>query len=135
MFPMDTELALSNNISNFSIDSGGRSQTGLVSAKENDKWKAEFLLSGLGFSEVDFTRSPQEFSGGTKFCINLAKMLIAEPDMLLLDEPTNYLDILRFAGFHAFYRNGTRVLLVTTTDPLWTKSVHTPWQFIDKNKK
>ena len=63
-------------------------------------------------------------------------MLIAEPDMLLLDEPTNYLDILSLPGFHAFTEMERRVSpRHSKLDPLWTKSVHTPWQFIDKNKK
>ena len=64
---------------------------------EDDKYniyKAEKILFGLGFSEEDFQKEPKSFSGGYQIRINLAKLLLTEPNMLLLDEPTNYLDIL-----------------------------------------
>ena len=51
------------------------------------------VLSGLGFSEDDFQRETDEFSGGWQMRIALAKVLLEGPDVLLLDEPTNYLDI------------------------------------------
>ncbi|HQB62413.1 MAG TPA: ATP-binding cassette domain-containing protein, partial [Spirochaetota bacterium] len=58
--------------------------------KESDKenvWKCEKVLSGLGFSQSDMGRNPTEFSGGYQVRINLAKLLLSEPDLLLLDEP------------------------------------------------
>jgi ATP-binding cassette, subfamily F, member 3 len=61
--------------------------------EEGMVYKAEKILSGLGFSEADFERSPSVFSGGYQLRIHLAKVLIEEPDLLLLDEPTNYLDV------------------------------------------
>lgn len=51
------------------------------------------VLCGLGFSQNDFTRGTEEFSGGWQMRIALAKVLLEKPDILLLDEPTNYLDI------------------------------------------
>jgi ATP-binding cassette subfamily F protein 3 len=51
------------------------------------------ILAGLGFSDGDMVRSPHDFSGGFQVRLNLAKVLVSEPDLLLLDEPTNYLDI------------------------------------------
>jgi len=57
------------------------------------EWKVEKVLSGLGFREEDFSRSPSEFSGGFQMRIALAKVLVSEPDMLLLDEPTNDIDV------------------------------------------
>ncbi|MEM9888171.1 MAG: ABC-F family ATP-binding cassette domain-containing protein [Bacteroidota bacterium] len=54
---------------------------------------AERVLKGLGFQQTDFTRKTDEFSGGWQMRIELAKMLLQQPDYLLLDEPTNHLDI------------------------------------------
>jgi ATP-binding cassette, subfamily F, member 3 len=55
--------------------------------------KAEQLLSGLGFSTDDFSKTVAEFSGGWRIRLNLAQALIQPSDLLLLDEPTNHLDL------------------------------------------
>lgn len=55
--------------------------------------EAERVLKGLGFKDSDFDRQTTEFSGGWQMRIELAKMLLAQPDYLMLDEPTNHLDI------------------------------------------
>lgn len=51
------------------------------------------IAYSLGFTEGDFTKSANEFSGGQKTRINLAKALVRRPDFLFLDEPTNHLDM------------------------------------------
>ncbi len=51
------------------------------------------ILTGIGFTETDFNRDTNEFSGGRQMRIALAKVLLEQPDALLLDEPTNYLDL------------------------------------------
>jgi len=79
---------------------------GLPAGEKEDTWKVKKILSGLGFSEVDFDRSPAEFSGGYRTRIALARLLVSRPDLLLLDEPTNFLDILSIrwlAGFLSFW--------------------------------
>ena len=53
----------------------------------------EKTLLGLGFERTDFDRQTSEFSGGWRMRIELAKMLLQNPDVLLLDEPTNHLDL------------------------------------------
>ena len=55
--------------------------------------QAEQALTGLGFRRADFTRPTTEFSGGWRMRIELAKILLRQPQVLLLDEPTNHLDI------------------------------------------
>ncbi|CAL28459.1 ABC-F family ATP-binding cassette domain-containing protein [Staphylococcus carnosus] len=55
--------------------------------------KIKTVLHGLDFSEDDFHRPVNDFSGGQKTRLSLAQMLLSEPDLLLLDEPTNHLDM------------------------------------------
>ena len=63
----------------------------LGAAKMNEK--IERTLAGLGFVPSDYTRQTNQFSGGWRMRIELAKILLKQPDLLLLDEPTNHLDI------------------------------------------
>ncbi|NCC53315.1 MAG: ABC transporter ATP-binding protein [Spartobacteria bacterium] len=55
--------------------------------------RAEAALSGLGFSEAAFLQPFSALSGGWQMRAEMARTLIANPDILLLDEPSNYLDL------------------------------------------
>jgi len=73
--------------------------------EEYETWKVEKILSGLGFTEEDMNRPPSEFSGGYQIRLNLAKILVSNPDMLLLDEPNNHLDIVAIRWLEKFLRS------------------------------
>jgi len=79
-------------------------------------WEAEKVLFGLGFNETDMAKNPKEFSGGWQIKLNLAKILISEPDILLLDEPTNYLDISSIRWLKRFLQNWSKELILITHD-------------------
>ncbi|OED38471.1 hypothetical protein AB834_00910 [PVC group bacterium (ex Bugula neritina AB1)] len=79
-------------------------------------WKVKKALSGLGFSEQDFERSPESFSHGYRMRIALVKLLISEPDLLLLDEPTNFLDIISIRWLKNFLKKWTGELFLISHD-------------------
>ncbi len=89
------------------------------------EWKVEKVLSGLGFSEKDFSRNPSEFSGGFQMRIALAKVLVSEPNMLLLDEPTNFLDIVSIRWLEKFLRSWKGEVIVISHDRDLVDSVTT----------
>lgn len=90
--------------------------TGLRPEERDLYWKAEKILSGLGFSKNDMQRHPEEFSGGFQVRLNLAKVILSEPDLLLLDEPTNYLDITSIRWVERFMIKWPRELMLITHD-------------------
>ncbi|MDP2894810.1 MAG: ATP-binding cassette domain-containing protein, partial [Sulfurimonas sp.] len=69
-----------------------------------DVYRVEKILFGLGFTQDDLEKDPLSFSGGYQIRINLAKLLVTEPNLLLLDEPTNYLDILSLRWLKTFLK-------------------------------
>ena len=89
---------------------------GLPPTEKDHHWKVEKILFGLGFSQDDFTRSPLVFSGGYQVRLNLAKILVSEPDLLLLDEPTNYLDITSIRWIEQFLLGWPHELMLITHD-------------------
>lgn len=81
---------------------------------ENYEASIERTLMGLGFERSDFDRPTKEFSGGWRMRIELAKILLRNPDVLLLDEPTNHLDIDSIQWLEQFLANsGSAVVLVS----------------------
>ncbi len=98
---------------------------GLPPEELGAEWKVEKILSGLGFTEADFSRNPSEFSGGFQMRIALAKVLVSEPNMLLLDEPTNFLDIVSIRWLEKFLRSWKGELIVISHDRDLVDSVTT----------
>ncbi len=89
---------------------------GLPPTEKDHHWKVEKILFGLGFSQADLSRAPQVFSGGYQVRLNLAKILVSEPDLLLLDEPTNYLDITSIRWIEQFLLSWPHELMLITHD-------------------
>lgn len=89
---------------------------GLPQTEKDHHWKVEKVLTGLGFSDADLQRRPEAFSGGFQVRLNLAKVLVSEPDLLLLDEPTNYLDITSIRWIERFLLTWPREVLLITHD-------------------
>ena len=77
---------------------------------------AEKVLGGLGFAATDMNRLTDEFSGGWKMRIELAKMLLRRPDLMLLDEPTNHLDIESILWLEDWLLNYPGMVIVISHD-------------------
>ena len=90
--------------------------TGLPDHERDHYWTAEKVLAGLGFTPADMDRDPAVFSGGFQVRLNLAKVLVSEPDLLILDEPTNYLDITSIRWISQFLTAWPREVLLVTHD-------------------
>lgn len=88
-------------------------------------WKGEKILHGLGFSDDDMLTDPNTFSGGYQVKVNLAKLLLLEPDLLLLDEPTNYLDIHSTKWLKRFLQEWPNELILITHDRGFMDSIIT----------
>lgn len=107
---------------------------GLRPDEEYDTWKAEKILSGLGFSEEDMQRAPSEFSGGYQIRLNLAKLLVSRPDMLMLDEPNNYLDIVAIRWLEEFLHEWEGEFILITHDRSFMDAVVTHTVAIHRTK-
>ena len=76
----------------------------------------ERTLGGLGFTRRDFDRPTAEFSGGWRMRIELAKLLLRQPDVLLLDEPTNHLDIESIQWLETFLATRANAVMLVSHD-------------------
>ena len=85
----------------------------------------EKTLLGLGFERTDFNRQTSEFSGGWRMRIELAKMLLQNPDVLLLDEPTNHLDIESIGWLEDFLVSNGKAVVVISHDRKFVDNITT----------
>lgn len=86
-------------------------------------------LTGLGFEEKDFQRPLEQFSGGERTRVLLAKLLLSSPDLLLLDEPTNHLDINAIEWLESFLRDWDGAALIVSHDRYFLdQAVNVIWE-------
>ncbi len=95
----------------------------LGAANRNEE--IEKILKGLGFERKDFERQTAEFSGGWRMRIELAKLLLQNPDVLLLDEPTNHLDIEAILWLEEFMETFQGSVILISHDKTFLDNVTT----------
>ncbi|MDX9774361.1 MAG: ABC-F family ATP-binding cassette domain-containing protein [Petrimonas sp.] len=95
----------------------------LMSGINDFEAETEKTLLGLGFNRSDFNRPTQEFSGGWRMRIELAKILLQSPDVLLLDEPTNHLDIESIQWLETFLISRTNAVMLVSHDKAFLDNV------------
>ena len=83
----------------------------------------EKVLLGLGFKAADFHRLTDEFSGGWRMRIELAKLLLQNNDLLLLDEPTNHLDMESIIWLENFLKDYNGAIVLVSHDKQFMTSV------------
>ena len=112
--------------------------------KSQDRWeelngyqlepKAKKILSGLGYSQEDFDRPANMFSGGWIMRAHLARLLVEEPDLLMLDEPTNHLDLNSLMWFQKYLQQYPGALLIISHDRSFMDGVVEKVYEIDEQK-
>jgi ATP-binding cassette, subfamily F, member 3 len=107
---------------------------GLPEEEPHSVYKAEAILFGLGFSRDDVGKAPRRLSGGFQIRINLAKLLLSEPNLLLLDEPTNYLDITSVRWVTRFLSDFKGELILVSHDRGFMDRVTTHTAVIHRQK-
>ena len=95
---------------------------------------AEMLLKGLGFNQNELDRPYNEFSGGWKMRVEIAKLLIQQPDVLLLDEPTNHLDIESIEWLEKYLKSYSGIILLISHDRQFLDNITNRTVEISKSK-
>lgn len=82
----------------------------------NTDVKIRMVLNGMGFSEAELSRRVSGFSGGEKTRLNIARLLLEEPNLLILDEPTNHLDFKTIMWLEDYLRSYRGAILIVSHD-------------------
>ncbi|MBE7066532.1 MAG: ABC-F type ribosomal protection protein [Ruminococcaceae bacterium] len=98
------------------------------------KYQVDTILHKLGFSDHDFTKSVNTFSGGQKTRIALGKLLLIKPDILLLDEPTNHLDVDTLYWLEDYLASFKSTIIVISHDRYFLDKVATKILDIENGK-
>ena len=137
LYEMEAELDRLNNLLATRTDYESDEYMSLIEevATKSEKFYAidmthfeedvEKTLLGLGFERSDFGRQTSEFSGGWRMRIELAKMLLRNPDVLLLDEPTNHLDIESIGWLEDFLVSNGKAVVVISHDRKFVDNITT----------
>ncbi len=96
-----------------------------IRGENNIDREVEVVLKGLGFRQEDLARNCEEFSGGWRMRIELAKILLARPDIFLLDEPTNHLDIESISWLESFLQSYPGAVVLVSHDRAFLDNVTT----------
>ena len=83
----------------------------------------EKVLLGLGFKAEDFSKITDEFSGGWRMRIELAKLLLQKNDLMLLDEPTNHLDMESIIWLESFLKDYPGAIVLVSHDKQFMTAV------------
>ena len=83
----------------------------------------EKVLLGLGFKAEDFGKITDEFSGGWRMRIELAKLLLQKNDLMLLDEPTNHLDMESIIWLESFLKDYPGAIVLVSHDKQFMTAV------------
>ena len=83
------------------------------------KKEYEVALKKFGFTEIDKSKTMDQFSGGQRTKVAFLKLLLSKPDILLLDEPTNHLDITAIEWLENYLKNYTKSVVIVSHDRMF----------------
>merc|ERR1712002_287953 len=96
--------------------------------------KARRILAGLGFDKAMQDRATNQFSGGWRMRVSLARALFIEPTLLMLDEPTNHLDLNAVIWLDNYLQTYKKTLLIVSHDQSFLDNVCTDIIHLDQCK-
>ena len=130
----EIEKLLAKNPDDESLIEKHNSLQNLIYAKDgyNTDFLIKKMLGGMGFKEEEYTKSVRVLSGGERTRLNLAKLLLENPDILILDEPTNHLDFDTLVWLEDYLINYKGAIIAVSHDRFFLdKVVKKIWEVED----